>query len=220
MTHTVHPYAHRIGTLRGWKSQWFSSNKKHYVQNLREDCAIREHLDKELKGKMVDDVSIERSRDSVSVIISTARPGFLIGRDGSEIESITKKLKKVLKGVHSPMADKLKIRIEEIKMADKNANIIAESIIEALEKRLPFRRVIKQMAEKVIANRDVKGVRILVAGRLGGAEIARSEQVKKGQIPLQTFRADIDYAQKNAILSYGVLGIKVWVYKGENFDKK
>ena len=118
------------------------------------------------------------------------------------------------------MADKLKVKVEEIKNSEKNANLVAEQIIELLEKRMPFRRVMKQTVEKVAANREVKGVRISLSGRLGGADIARTEEVKKGSIPLQTLRAEINYTSRKVILSYGSIGIKVWIYTGINFNQK
>ncbi len=220
MSHTVHPYGQRIGILNGWKSKWFSANKKDYRQNIKEDIAIRMFLEKTLKTNMVDSIKIERFRNTVSVTISTAKPGFLIGRDGMGIENIIKSLKKVLQKTESKVGDQLKVKVEEIKQSEKNANMVAEQIIESLEKRMPFRRVMKQTVEKVAANRDVKGVRISMSGRLGGAEIARTEEVKKGSIPLQTLRADIDYTSRKAILSYGAIGIKVWIYTGIKFNQK
>ena len=220
MSHTVHPYGQRIGILNGWKSQWFSTNKKGYKQNVKEDIRVREFLSKKLKNNMVDDILIERFRNMISITISTSKPGLLIGRDGMGIENIIKDTKKILEKAGSKMSDKLKVKVEEIKNSEKNANLVAEQIIELLEKRMPFRRVMKQTVEKVAANREVKGVRISLSGRLGGAEIARTEEVKKGSIPLQTLRAEINYTSRKAILSYGAIGIKVWIYTGINFNQK
>ena len=170
----------------------------------------------------VSGVEIERSVKSLRIIIRTSRPGMLIGRSGegavklrADVLSFMAKNKIAL-----PKGVELKIDIEEIRSPESSAAIVAQMIAEGLEKRLPFRRVMKQMVEKVMANRDVKGVRIFLGGRLGGAEMARVEDLKKGRVPLQTFRADVDFAREKAHMTYGDIGIKVWIYKGEIFNKK
>jgi small subunit ribosomal protein S3 len=152
------------------------------------------------------------------VIIKTSRPGVVIGRSGEGSVKIKAEVDKLVSKLGIEELPEIKIDVEEIRSPESNAAIVAQMIIEGLEKRMPFRRVLKQTADKVMANRDVQGVRIALAGRLGGAEMARREQVKKGRIPLQTFRADIDYAREKAHLPYGVIGIKVWVYRGDVFD--
>jgi len=221
MSHTVHPYSHRLGIIRDWKSRWFASKGK-YQDYLKSDVLLREHLSKKFRGQYVGNIEIERNEKAVRIIIKTSRPGIIIGRQG---EGATKLRNDILSFMHKNGAallknQELKIDIEEIRSPESNSAIVAQMIAEGLEKRLPFRRVMKQTIEKVMANRDVKGVRIFLGGRLGGAEMARVEDLKKGQIPLQTFRADIDFAREKAHMTYGDIGIKVWIYKGEVFNKK
>lgn len=219
MSHTVHPYSHRLGILRDWKSRWFSPSGK-YQENLKGDVLIRQYLEKKLKGFFLADIEIERSEKALRVIISTSRPGMIIGRQGDGSQKLREDLKKLLNkhNLLDPKVD-LKLDIKEVKSPEANAAIVAQMIAEGLEKRMPFRRVMKQMLEKVMANRDVQGVRIFLAGRLGGATMSRTEDRKLGRIPLQTFRADVDYASHKAIMPYGAIGIKVWIYKGDIFDK-
>lgn len=219
MTHTVHPYAHRLGGLRDWKSRWFSPKGK-YQAHLRGDVLIREFLEKKLKGFYVADIEIERSEKALRVILSTSRPGMIIGRAGDGSEKLRAEIKKLL-AKHKLLEDKVdvKLDIKEVKSAEANAAIVSQMVVEALEKRLPFRRVMKQTLEKVMANRDVLGVRIFLAGRLGGATMSRTEDRKLGRIPLQTLRADVDYACTKAIMPYGTIGVKVWIYRGDIFDK-
>ena len=219
MSHTVHPYSHRLGILRDWKSRWFSPKGK-YKSNLRGDVLVREFLEKKLKGLFVASIEIERGEKDMRVIISTSRPGMIIGRQGDGSEKLRAEVRKLLKK-NNLLNDEinLKLDIREIKSPESNAAIVSQMVVEALEKRLPFRRVMKQMLEKVMANRDVKGVRILLSGRLGGATMSRSEDRKLGRIPLQTFRADVDYSCIKAIMPYGTIGVKVWIYRGDIFDK-
>ena len=219
MTHTVHPYSHRLGILRDWKSRWFYPKGK-YKYALRGDILIREFLEKKLKGSFVALVEIERSEKALRVIISSSRPGMIIGRAGDGSELLRKEIKALLsKNKLLDTKVDVKLDIIEIKSAESNAAIVAQMVVEVLEKRLPFRRVVKQMLEKVMANRDVLGVRILLAGRLGGATMSRTEDRKLGRIPLQTLRADVDYALSKALMSYGTIGVKVWIYKGDIFEK-
>ena len=219
MSHTVHPYAHRLGIIRDWKSRWFGTDKK-YRDYLKSDVLIREFLEKELITMFVGDIQIERSDKIMRIIIKTSRPGLVVGRNGENANKIRKSLEKFMIK-HDIRNDKvdLKIDIEEIKSAESDAKIVALMVKDQLEKRMPFRRVLKQTIEKVMANRDVKGVRIRIGGRLNGADMARTEELKKGNIPLQTFRADIDFARVRASIPQGDLGIKVWVYRGEVFNK-
>lgn len=221
MSKVVHPYAHRLGIIRDWKSRWFAAKGK-YQEYLKSDVLLREHLNKKFRGMYVSDVNIERNEKAIRVIISTSRPGVIIGRQGEGAVKLKSDILSFMQKNGSKLAkgQDLKIDIEEIRSPEANAAIVAYMIAEGLEKRLPFRRVMKQMIEKVMANRDVKGVRIFLGGRLGGAEMARVEDMKKGQVPLQTFRADIDYAREKAHMTYGDIGIKVWIYKGEVFEKK
>ena len=221
MTHTVHPYAHRLGIIRDWKSRWFASDKKQYRANIKVDAAIREFIVKKLRGMYIANVEIERSAKELRIIIETSRPGMLIGRSGENAAKLRENLADVVRKA-SPKANipQVKVDILEVKSPESRAPIVAYMVAEGLEKRLAFRRVLKMTAEKVMANRDVEGVRIALSGRLGGAEMSRREEIKKGRIPLQTFRADIDFAHEKAYLPYGVIGIKVWIYRGEIFAEK
>lgn len=213
MSHTSHPYAMRLGILRPWRSRWFSA--RGFSKLLKEDIMLRDFLDKKLKGAFVDSVEIERSPASLNLIIKTARPGLLIGRGGEGIEKLKKDTERFL-GKKSG----LKITVEEIKSPEQHAKVMAESIAQDLERRLPFRRVLKQAMAKITASKGVKGAKISLSGRLDGAEMARYEWLKEGRVPLQTLRADVDFARGRAHLPYGDLGIKVWIYKGEVFDKQ
>lgn len=219
MTHIVHPFSHRLGIIRDWKSRWFGVGKE-YKDFLKGDILIRSFLDKRLRGSHVAGVEIERNAKTFRIIIKTARPGMVIGRSG---EGSLKLKNDILKEAARKKVDipkDFKLDIEEVRSPESNAAIVSEMVAEALEKRMPFRGVLKQTIEKVMANRDVKGARIAMGGRLGGAEMARYEQIRRGPIPLQTFRADVDFAKKNAHLPYGVIGIKVWIYKGQVFNDK
>lgn len=219
MSHTVHPYSHRLGIVRDWKSRWFSSDKA-YRSALKGDLVIREFLVKELRANYIGGIEIERNQKVLRVIIKTSRPGMLIGKAGDGVVKLRAKIMRVLADNKAELkGQELKIDIEEVRSPESNAAIAAMMVAEALEKRLPFRRVLKQSIEKIMANKEVQGVRIRLAGRLGGAEIARTEELKRGRIPLQTLRADIDFAREKAHMTYGDIGIKVWIYKGEIFKK-
>ena len=218
MTHTVHPYSHRLGIIRDWKSRWFTA-KARFREFLKSDVTLREYLEKRLRGFYVSSIDIERGEKSMRVIIETSRPGMIIGRSGEGSTKLRQDIEKFLKKNKLAAPADIKIDIAEVRSPESNASIVSQMIAESLEKRMPFRRVIKQMAEKVMANRDTFGVRIILSGRLGGADMSRREEVKKGRIPLQTFRADIDFARERAHLPYGDIGIKVWIYKGEVFQK-
>jgi len=218
MSHSVHPYSHRLGILRDWKSRWFSTDKR-FREFLKADVLLREYLEKKLRGMYVSSIEIERNEKNVRVILKTSRPGMIIGRSGEGATKLRTDIVNFLKKLKVNMTQELKVDIEEVRSPESNAAIVADMVAESLEKRLPFRRVLKQMVEKVMANRDVQGVRIALSGRLGGAEMARYEELKKGRIPLQTLRADIDYAREKAHMTYGDIGIKVWIYKGEIFKK-
>ncbi len=220
MSHTVHPYSHRLGIIRDWKSRWFSVHKG-YRSALKADLLIREYLVKELRSNYIGGVDIERNRKTLRIVIKTSRPGLLIGKAGDGVVKLRTKILKLLKTNKVELVDQeMKIDIEEVRNPESNASIVAMTVAESLEKRLPFRRVMKQSVEKVIANKDVQGIRIRLGGRLGGAEIARSEDMKRGRIPLQTLRADIDFAREKAHMTYGDIGIKVWIYRGEIFKQK
>ena len=217
MTHHVHPYAHRLGILRDWKSRWFGVGTD-YKGYLRTDVLIRKHLAKVLRDFHISTVDIERRGEELRIIIKTSRPGLIIGRSGEGITKIKQGLERLVRKQKLMGADVLKVDVEEVKSPESDAAIVATMVTEGLEKRMPFRRIMKQTAEKVMANRDVKGVRIVLSGRLGGADMARTEQIKKGRIPLQTFRADVDYAHREAYTPQGQVGTKVWVYRGDVFE--
>jgi len=168
----------------------------------------------------VAEVELERGMDNFRIIIKTSRPGLLIGRNGEGVLKLKADIVSYMKKIKADTKADLKLEIEEVKSPEASASIVAQMIAEGLEKRMTFRRVMKQMIDKVMACRDVKGVRIFLSGRLGGAEMARQEELKKGRIPLQTFRADIDFKRFEAHLPYGNIGIKVWIYKGDIFTKK
>lgn len=219
MSHTVHPFSHRLGIIRDWKSRWFGVDKK-YQDFLKCDILVREFLAKRLRGMYVSNVEMERSQKTFRIIIKTSRPGMIIGKSGEGAVKLKEAILAFLRRHKLHISQELKLDIEEVRSPESNAAIVAAMVAEGIEKRLPFRRVMKQMIEKVMANRDVKGVKIYLGGRLGGAEMARSEELKKGQIPLQTFRADIDFAREKAHMTYGDIGIKVWIYRGEIFSKK
>lgn len=215
MSHNVHPYAHRLVTLRDWKSRWFADGDK-YREQLRGDILIREYLEKQLRTSYISDIEIERSRKATRIIIHTSRPGMVIGRQGENAKNIRKNLLRFMKKNNIVPAEDFKIDIAEVQNPDANAKIVSHMVVEALEKRMPFRRVMKQTLEKVMAVRGVKGAKISLSGRLGGAEMSRKEELKRGGIPLQFIRGDIDYARNTARLAYGGIGVKVWIYKGDS----
>ena len=220
MTHTVHPYAHRLGIIRDWKSRWFATDKKSYRENIKVDETIRRFLTKKLRGTYTSGIEIERSANELRVILATARPGLVIGRSGENATKLRTELTNVVHKVAPTDRRVVKFDINEVRQPETDAAVVAYMIVEGLEKRMPFRRVLKQTVEKVIAAREVEGVRIALSGRLGGAEMSRKEELKKGRIPLQTFRADIDFAHEQAYLPYGVIGIKVWIYRGDKYEEK
>lgn len=220
MTHVAHPFVQRLGIIRDWKSRWFASDPKQYREYLRTDTAVRSLLSKKLRGMHVASIEIERKDQVLRIVISTSRPGLIIGRSGEGATQLRKDLDMLLRTLKLSEMPEIKVDIEEVRSPESSAPIVAQMVSEGLEKRMPFRRVMKQTADKVMANRDVKGIRIIASGRLGGADMARKEEIKKGQIPLQTLRADIDFAREKAILPYGTIGIKVWIYRGEIFANR
>ena len=219
MSHTVHPYSHRLGIIRDWKSRWFASHSK-YRDFLKSDVMLREFLEKKLKGMYISSIEMERGEKTLRLIIKTSRPGVIIGRNGEGSVKLRNEILSFLKKNKLISNEEVKVDIEEIRSPEGNAAIVAQMVAEGLEKRMPFRRVMKQTVEKVMASRDVLGIKIYLGGRLGGADMARSEVMKRGRIPLQTLRADIDYAVTRATIPQGDLGVKVWIYKGEVFAKE
>jgi len=215
MGHKVNPVGLRIGITNSWRSRWFS--KKEYTENLRQDILMREDIMKKWKSSAIADVEIERSAAMVKIIIKTARPGVLIGRGGSGIEDIQKYIKgKFFKGRKTG----LKVEVQEVKHFEENAMLIAQNLAEQLEKRIPFRRAMKSMLDQSLKNAAIRGIKIQMSGRLGGAEMSRVEHSFKGTLPLHTLRANVDFARATAYTTYGTLGVKVWLYKGEIFSKE
>ena len=219
MTHIVHPYSHRLGIIRDWKSRWFGVKSK-YKEFLKSDVLLRGFLEKKLRGMYIADIQMERGEKILRIIIETSRPGMIIGRSGDGAVKLKNDIVAFIAKNKLSSGGEVKVDIKEIRTPESNAAIVAQMIADGLEKRMPFRRVTKQIVEKVMANRDVAGVKIELSGRLGGASMARQEKIKKGRIPLQTFRADMDFVKYEARLPYGAIGIKVWIYKGEIFSKK
>ena len=219
MSKNVHPYSFRLVNLRGWKSQWFATGQK-YRDYLKNDVLIRDFLQKKLRGKYVGDIEFKRDQKTTKIVIHSSRPGFIIGRSGDGITDLTKAVIKEMKRKKIAVAPEFSIDVVEIKNPDADSMIVAQQIAEGLEKRLPFRRVMKQMIDKVMQSREVKGVKIVLGGRLGGNEMARREEVKRGGIPLQFIRGDVNYSSYRANLPYGVIGIKVWIYKGDSLENK
>ncbi|OGN17660.1 MAG: 30S ribosomal protein S3 [Candidatus Yanofskybacteria bacterium RIFCSPHIGHO2_02_FULL_50_12] len=212
MGQKISPTSLRVGIQKDWSSRWFGGRK--YIAYLKDDLKVRDFLTKKLKSLGVADVQLERGSDAVNVIIITSRPGLLIGRGGTGIEELKKQIKDLLKKKVA-----IRLEVQELKYPESSAAVMAESIVDQIEKRIPFRRIMKQTLAKIIANKQVKGAKLQMGGRLDGAEIARTEHLEEGNLPLQTLRADIDYAKATALTTYGTIGIKVWIYKGEKFDK-
>ncbi len=220
MTHVAHPYVQRLGIIREWRSRWFPASPKRFREFLRADSTTRRFLEKRLRTMYVGSIDIERDEKVMRVIVRTSRPGLIIGRSGEGAQNLKKEIIAKLHKAGVTEIPDIKLDIEEIRSPESSAAIVAMMIAEGLEKRMTFRRVMKQTIEKVMANRDVEGIRIILSGRLGGAEMGRTEELKKGRIPLQTLRADIDFAREKAYLPYGVIGVKVWIYKGDIFTDR
>jgi small subunit ribosomal protein S3 len=213
--HKINPKIFRIGIIYTWSSKWFSL-KKNYRENLREDILIKENLYKKIQKAGIDKIEIERSGDEIKVFVYVFKPGLVIGRKGEGIEEIKKQIQEtILKNKRK----NFKINILEVKEPSLSANIIVQNIIVDLEKRIPFRRVMKQAIIRVNKTR-AKGIKIILSGRLNGVAIARSEKLVSGKIPLHTLRADIDFIQGTARTTYGAIGVKVWIYKGDIFENQ
>ena len=213
MGHKVNPIGIRIGITTSWKSRWFSS--RDYTRQLREDISLRAFIVKRWKAAGIASVEIERSEKLVRLIIHTSRPGVLIGRSGAGIEDLTRVLRRKF---FAGRKVELKIDVQEVKYIEESASLVAQQVAEQLEKRMPFRRVLKGMLDQVEKSKNIHGVKIEISGRLGGAEMSRREWLSRGTLPLHTLRADIDFATYEASTTYGVIGVKVWLYKGEKFS--
>lgn len=216
MGNKVNPTGIRLGITTDWQSRWFGS-KKTYSAQLRKDVEIRSLIMSKWKAAAIASVQIDRSANVVRLYIATARPGVLIGRGGTGIEDLSRAIKKQF---FAGKKVELKVEVQEIKTPETNAVLVGQQVAEQIEKRLPFRRILKTMLDQVEANKTVQGVKIELCGRLGGAEMARREWLSRGKIPLHTLRADIDFARTEAHTTYGVIGIKTWIYKGEKFEEE
>ncbi|MFH0951708.1 MAG: 30S ribosomal protein S3 [Patescibacteria group bacterium] len=214
MGNKVHPKVFRLGINKTWESKWFA-RRHEYSKNLRQDVQIRKYLKTKLKEAGVSNIEIDRSTNNVTITIFTAKPGIVIGRGGQGAEVLKKQLKMMLM---EKTKYNIKLNVQEVDKPDLNSQIVVQSMIEQLERRMPFRRVLKQTISQV-RRAGAKGVRAQVAGRLNGAEIARTEHLSEGSIPLHTLRADIDFGRGQASTTYGSIGVKVWIYKGEIFKK-
>lgn len=205
MGQKINPVGFRVGVIRGWDSRWFS--KRNYAEWLHEDLKIRELINKQLKRAGIARVEIERTADKIKVIINTSKPGIVIGRKGVGIEDLRKTLEKEIK-------KPVNVNVQEVKRPELNARLVAQNVVEQLEKRVAFRRAIKLAVARSM-KAGAKGIKIQCSGRLAGAEIARSEHIFEGKVPLHTLRADIDYSLEEAYTTYGRIGVKVWVYRGD-----
>ena len=210
MGQKVNPIGLRLGINRGWDSIWFAK-KKQYGKFLIEDYKIRDYIKRNIINSGVSNVVIERTIKKCIVSIYTSRPGFVIGKKGSDVDKIKKNLSKI-------SSSEVTLNIKEIKKPELNAYLVAENIAQQLVKRIAFRRAMKRAIQSTL-RLGAKGIRVCVAGRLAGNEIARTEWLREGSVPLHTLRADVDYAEAEALTTYGIIGVKVWIYKGEVFIK-
>ena len=211
MGQKVSPHGLRVGIIKDWSSTWYA-NKKDFANNLVEDHKIREYLKNLLKPAGINKLDISRKGNKILVDIYTAKPGMIIGKGGAQIEELRKEINKLI-------GKEVSLNIVEIKDVDLAAQLVAENIALQLEKRISFRKAMKQAMQKTM-KAGAKGIKTAVSGRLGGAEIARTEHYSEGTIPLQTLRADIDYGFAEAKTTYGIIGVKVWIYKGEVLPSK
>ena len=211
MGQKVHPYGFRLGYNKTWISSWYA--RKGYSEQLIEDMALRKHIFKTLSHAGISRVEIERSANRVRINIHTARPGIIIGKKGLEVDRLKEELQKVMSG------KQVNLNIKEVRRAELDANLIGQNIALQLEKRVSFRRAMKKSVVSALRF-GAKGIKIRVSGRLGGAEIARSEWYREGRVPLHTLRADIDYGTAVSNTTFGIIGVKVWVYKGDILPTK
>jgi small subunit ribosomal protein S3 len=220
MGHKVNPKAIRIAVNKGWNSKWFA--RQNFSAFLRQDLAIKKYLKGKLKDAGLANIEIERSAEKLNIIIYAVKPGIIIGRSGVGIEDLKANLKKIVLNkevTRVPGKINMNINIMEVDKPNLNSQIVVDNIINDLEKRIPFRRSMKQAISRVM-RAGAKGAKVIVSGRLNGAEIARTEMLTEGEVPLHTLRADIDYSRSAAQTIYGKIGVKVWIYKGEVFNKK
>ena len=211
MGQKVNPIGLRLGINRGWDSVWYAK-KKDFGNFLIEDFNIRKYISKNVVNSGVSKVMIERSAKKCFVTIYTSRPGFVIGKKGSDIEKIKKNISKITN-------NEVAVNIKEIKKPELNSNLVAENIAQQLVKRIAYRRAMKRAMQSAM-RLNAKGIKVMVSGRLAGNEIARTEWLREGSIPLHTLRANVDYGESEALTTYGIIGVKVWIYKGEIFTKE
>jgi len=211
MGQKVNPIGLRVGINRGWDSIWFAK-KSEYGKLLIEDYKIRNHIKKNVVNSGVSQIIIERTSKKCIVTIHTSRPGFVIGKKGSDLDKIKKSLSKIT-------SSEVSLNVKEVKKPELNAYLVAENISQQLVKRIAYRKTMKRAIQSAL-RLGAKGIRVCLAGRLAGNEIARTEWLREGSVPLHTFRADVDYAEAEALTTYGIIGVKVWIYKGEILGKK
>lgn len=209
MGHKVHPVGFRLGIVKDWDTHWFA--ERDYTRLLQEDIALRRLINRDLRDASVPRIEIERSANQVTVTIHTAKPGIVIGKSGAKVEELRRRLE-------AKTAKKVRVNINEIRQPELDATLVARSIAEQLERRVAFRRAMKQAVTRTM-QRGAKGVKAIIAGRLGGAEMSRREREVSGKVPLHTLRADIDFGMAEAMTTFGVIGVKVWIYKGEILPK-
>ncbi len=212
MGRKVHPYGFRIGIIKDWKARWYAEGQE-YAELLHEDFAIRRLIRSEMDRAGISSIEIERFPKQVSITIWTAKPGIVIGRKGTSINALKRKLEELTKG------KRIRLEVQEIEKPDLDAYLVAENIAQQLEKRISFRRAMKQAIGRAM-RAGAKGAMVTCSGRLAGAEMARSETFREGRVPRHTLRADIDYAQSEALTTFGRIGVKVWIYKGDVLPEK
>lgn len=220
MGQKINPLSYRLGVTKNWPVRWFIKGK--FAKFLEEDEAIRNVIKAKIAQAGISSIEIERVGANLKIFIKAARPGFIIGRGGKGIEDLNKAIDMALRKVRKTKkaVGNLSVNVEELKRSEISASYIAQQIAWDLEKRMPFRRTMKKYMESIMQNREVKGAKLFLSGRLDGNEIARRERLSRGSLPLQTLRADIDYGTATAFTTYGTIGIKAWIYKGEIFKKE
>lgn len=232
MGQKINPKSLRLGVTKDWPVRWFfpslgkdagKAKRFNYAKFLEEDELIRNVIKKKISLAGIAGVEIERTASTLRIVVKAARPGLVIGRGGKGIEELSSTIEKGLKGLRGENKEhkiNLSLNVEELKRTEISATHIGQQIAWDLERRMPFRRTMKKYLDQVMQSREVKGAKVLMSGRLGGAEIARRESLKSGALPLQTLRADIDYGKATAFTAYGTIGIKVWIYKGDVFSRR
>jgi small subunit ribosomal protein S3 len=208
----VHPYGFRIGIIKDWKARWYAEGRK-YTDLLHEDLAVRQVIRSEMERAGISNIEIERFPKQVSITIWTAKPGIVIGRKGASINALKRKLEELTQG------KRVRLEVQEVERPDLDAYLVAENIAQQLEKRISFRRAMKQAIGRAM-RAGAEGAMVTCSGRLAGTEMARSETFREGRVPRHTLRADIDYAQSEALTTFGRIGVKVWIYKGEILPEK